>query len=97
MNTTRTPLFYMANLGAEVVRLSTARERNASDAKASLDRCLHILDEYEHVETSYGGRKEAETLRRVLADLLKDKRQYSVDAKQLEEYFMPFALRLQGK
>ncbi len=87
----------MANLGAEVARLSIARERGTDDAKASLSRCLHILDEYEHVETSPGGRKEAETLRLVLADFVKEERQYSVEAEQLEEYFMPFALRLRGK
>ncbi len=91
----RTSLFYMANLGAEVVRLSAARERGIDDAKTALSRCLNIIDEYKRVETSPGGKKEAETLRRVLADFIKEKRQYSVDANQLEEYFMPFALRLQ--
>jgi len=29
------------------------------------------------------------------SDFIKKKRQYSVDAEQLEAYFMPFALRLQ--
>jgi len=95
MNTVRTPLFYMANLGAEVARLSIARERSVVDTEASLARCLHILDEYESIETSPGGRKEAETLRRVLVDFVKEGGQYSVNAEQLEEYFMPFALRLQ--
>lgn len=95
MNPARTPLFYMANLGSEVARLSAARMRGINDAKASLARCLNILDEYERVETSPGGIKEAETLRRVLADFVKESRQYSVNSEELEEYFMPFALRLQ--
>ena len=95
MNSARTPLFYMANLGAEVARLSAARKRSIDDAKAALSRCLNIIDEYERVEKSRGGIEEAETLRRVLSDFIKKKRQYSVDAEQLEAYFMPFALRLQ--
>ena len=95
MNTARTPLFYMANLGSEVARLSSALERGAADAQAPLARCLHILDEYERIEPSPGGKEEAETLRRVLVDFARQKHEYSVSAKQLEEYFMPFALRLQ--
>ncbi len=95
MNPARTSLFYMANLGPEVARLSIARDKSANDAKASLARCLNILDEYERLETSSGGKKEAETLRRVLTDFIKEKREYSVNREQLEEYFMPFALRLQ--
>jgi hypothetical protein len=95
MNTARTPLFYMANLGSEVARLSSALENGVADAQASLARCLHILDEYERIEPSTGGKKEAETLRRVLVDFVRQEREYSVSAKQLEEYFMPFALRFQ--
>lgn len=95
MNPARTPLFYMANLGSEVARLNSAQERGGSDVEAPLARCLHILDEYERVELSLGGRKEAETLRRVLIDFAKQEHKYSVSAEQLEDYFMPFALRLQ--
>lgn len=94
MNAVRTPLFYMANLGAEVSRLCAARDRSEADAAAPLNRCLKIIDDYARVETVPSHMQEVSILRDVITDIARKDRRFRVSPEELESYFVPFATRL---
>jgi len=91
MNTERTPLFYMANLGAEVSRLYAAKEKTAP-----LARCLNIIEQYIQVEVYPWRKREIAILKDVVEDIATGGNKYDISAEELEEYFLPFALRLQS-
>lgn len=95
MNVERTPLFYIANLGAEVSRLFAAKSRDEAAVKASQDRCLRIIEEYTRVQQAPAARQEVAILRDVIDDIASNRKRFDVSQKELEEYFLPFVLRLQ--
>ncbi len=95
MNADRTPLFYMANLGAEVSRLFAARNRGEKAVEPALDRCKQIINDFLHVEEHVSRKREILLLKDVLEDVATGENRYNVSEEDLEEYFLPFALRLQ--
>lgn len=96
MNDERTPLFYMANLGAEVSRLYAAKKKDDEAVKAELQRCMDIIDALVSVESHFWRRQEVSILKDVLEDIAAGNDRYDVSEEDLEEYFLPFALRLQA-
>ncbi len=90
----RTPQFLMANLGSEVARLYSAQDAHAAErAATSSVRALNIVDELlKHPELE-GRASEINILRTVIEDKTSPAPQYTVSSKDLEAYFMPFALR----
>jgi len=93
MNAERTPLFYMANLGAEVSRLYAAK---GDAAEGALARCLDIIDKYLKAEQHPWRQQEVSVLKNVIEDIASCGNRYDVSEEDLEEYFLPFALRLQS-
>ena len=84
----------MANLGSEVARFYRALSTNASDrAIESRIRAFHIIDELLASSQMQGHTGEIEILRDVIEDASTVAPKYSVKAKDLELYFMPFAMR----
>lgn len=90
----RTPNFLMANLGSEVARLYAAKDAdNDERVVASSERALHIIDELSAHPELEGRAEEIDILRDVIEDTTSPTPQYRVSSKDLEAYFMPFALR----
>lgn len=94
MTAERTSSFLMANLGAEVSRFLADRARGDDEtSSASLARARGIIDKlFSHPEM-IGRTGELTTLRAVLDDIMSGSRQFLVSTADLEEYFMPFAMR----
>ena len=95
MNTTRTPLFLMANLGSEVSRIFSALESGKGDqAKLAYLRAGHIILQIKQFPEMLPRVEEINQLVRVLDELLKEKPKYQVSRGNMEAYFQPFILRL---
>jgi hypothetical protein len=94
----RTSNFLMANLGSEIVRLCQAAEaRNLDRVTESCARALHITDELIAHPSLEGRTGEIEILKNVIEDIAGAVPKYDISHKDLESYFMPFAVRaLQG-
>lgn len=98
MNTTRTSLFLMANLGAEVSRIIAAQERtsdvgSASEAHVALTRAKNILGEIRSLPDMQPRMQELDALDRAIHTLVSNDFR-SVSLAHLKSYFVPFALRL---
>ncbi len=95
MNTARTSLFFMANLGAEVSRLLSFWEQHEQNAvRESHKRVEGIIMRLKDLPDMKGRKTELEILSHVLADFDKPKRMFSVSPENLRAYFRPFALRI---
>lgn len=88
MNTARTPLFLMANLGAEVSRLLSSKEKGDTTLiKHSLERAERILVEIQTLPEMRSRAIELAALHEAIAtDGL-------ASPQALKAYFEPFALR----
>ena len=94
MNNTRTPQFYMANLGSEVVGMYSAFAKNdAERLKACYERAKKIMAAWRVLETRESARVEMEKLQEVVDDLASGRPRLKVSKADIEQYFMPFALR----
>jgi len=95
MNTQRTSLFLMANLGAEVSRIFSFKEKNEPErAKESLTRALGILQKVCALPEMKSRSDEMRILEEVLQDTAKTIPHFHVSKSNLISYFRPFALRL---
>ena len=93
MNTTRTPLFYMANLGSEVSRaLSEYQKDDFTNMHNSILRAQNIIKKIKEFPEMKGRTGEIEILELIIEDL--DQKKFEVDKNQLLDYFSPFAMRL---
>ncbi len=93
MNTDRTPLFYMANLGSEVSRaLSEYQKSDFKNMRNSIFRAKGIIKKIEKFPEMKGRTGELEILESIIDDL--DAQKLMVDKDQLLNYFTPFVTRL---
>lgn len=93
MNTARTPLFYMANLGSEFTRAISAYEKqDSASLNASVKRAEKIIQTIENFPELKGRVGELEILNNILKDLKQEKLELNTD--HLKNYFLPFAIRL---
>ena len=93
MNTARTPLFYMANLGSEVSRaLSEYQKDDFTNMHNSILRAQNIIKKIKEFPEMKGRTGEIEILELIIEDL--DQKKFEVDKNQLLDYFSPFAMRL---
>ncbi len=95
MNTQRTSAFLMANLGSEVSRILSAKDRgNEAQISASLERALKILTE---ILTLPDMKKRSDEIK-ALSDLIQDMTSLTpilhVSRKNISSYFIPFATRI---
>lgn len=93
MNNTRTPLFYMANLGSEISRaLSEYEKKDYEKMESSNVRARDIIAKIEEFPEMKGRTGELEILKSIIKDLNEKKFEQSKD--QLLGYFSPFVDRL---
>ena len=81
-NTERSPLFLMANLGSEVSKIISAKEK----AKSIIAK-LKILPETK-------GNTEINILNDVILDLCENYQKYQISSQNIKSYFNPFIIRL---
>ena len=93
MNTTRTPLFYMANLGGEVSRaLLEYEKKDYVKMQNSITRAKGIIKKIEEFPEMKGRTGELEILESIIDDL--NIKKFEINKDQLINYFTPFAMRL---
>ena len=93
MNTNRTPLFYMANLGSEVSRaLSEYQKKDFEKMKNSVVRAKDIIAKVEEFPEMRGRMGELEILKSIIDDL--NHKKFELNKDQLLSYFSPFSTRL---
>lgn len=95
MNTVRTPLFLMANLGSEVSQIFSHIEKgDLSSAKSSHSRAERIV----RTLLLHPGMKnrtgEVEILEEIMEDVFAPHRRFLITKAEIESYFLPFALRV---
>lgn len=92
MNTVRTPLFYVANLGSEVSRvLLEYQKEDFGKMQNSIIRVNDIIRKIEEFPEMKGRTGELEILKSIIEDL--NKRKFEINKAQLINYFTPFAIR----
>lgn len=93
MNTVRTPLFYMANLGSEVSRiLLEYKKKDFGKMRSSILRAKNIIEKIEQFPEMKGRTGELEILKSIIYDL--NQKKLEINKKHLINYFTPFAMRL---
>ncbi len=93
MNITRTPLFYMANLGSELSRaLLEYQEEDFEKMRNSIIRAKNIIVKIEEFPEMKGRTGELEILKSIIEDL--NQKKFELNKDQLLGYFSPFAIRL---
>ncbi len=92
--TQKTPLFLMANLGSEVSKIISAKEKNnAVMLDLATQKTTSIISELKE-KSGINHNKEIDILSDVINDLTQEKSKYQISAKNLKSYFLPFAIRL---
>ena len=92
MNTSRTPLFYMANLGSEMSRAVLEYEKKDFEKmQGSADRAENIISKIKEFPEMSGRTGELDILQSIVENLKQKK--FELDKNHLLEYFYPFALR----
>ncbi|OGI60154.1 hypothetical protein A2641_03680 [Candidatus Nomurabacteria bacterium RIFCSPHIGHO2_01_FULL_37_25] len=93
MNTTRTPLFYMANLGSEMSRAVLAYQKaDFTSMNDSIIRAKNIIEKIKEFPEMKGRTNELEILESIVENMRQKK--FEMDKNQLLDYFSPFATRL---
>ncbi len=93
MNTDRTLLFYMANLGSEISRaLLEYEKKDFQKMQNSVIRAKNIIIKIEKFPEMNGRTGELEILKSIIENL--NQKKFELDKNQLLDYFSPFAVRL---
>ena len=93
MNTTRTPLFYMANLGSEMSRvISEYEKKDFQKMQNSILRAENIIKKIKEFPEMKGRTGELEILKSIIEDL--NQKKFELKKDQFLDYFSPFAVRL---
>jgi len=91
MNVQRTSLFLMANLGAEVSRIISARDRKENGVMtASLRRADKMIEEIMMLEDMKPRKVEVELLSNAIRSIIEPSTDMSINTKSLQDYFTPF-------
>lgn len=92
----RTNAFYMANLGSEFIRAFLLHEKgDEKHARLSALRCFKIINDLMRGENRSAEIKEVLILEDILRDFMENNlKNYSINRKDLESYFNPFAMRV---
>jgi len=91
----RTSLFLMANLGAEVSRIISAKKKGDDMLlQLSLKKAHDMIREIEAMDDMKSRHEEIDLLSQVIDAIVKPTPGLKVDTASIKSYFMPFALRL---
>ena len=92
MNTVRTPLFYMANLGSEFSHILLEYEKEDFEKmRHSILRTKNIIEKIEEFPEMKGRTGELEILKSIIYDL--NQKKFEINEEHLINYFAPFAMR----
>ena len=92
MNISRTPLFYMANLGSEISRALLEYQReDFKKMRNSIVRAKGIMEKIEEFPEMKGRTDELEILKSIIDDL--NQKKLEINKEHLLNYFIPFATR----
>ncbi|MEK7089846.1 MAG: hypothetical protein AAB920_03455 [Patescibacteria group bacterium] len=92
MNVSRTPLFYMANLGSEVSHILLEYEKaDFQKMRNSILRAEDIIRKIEEYPEMKGRAGELEILKSIIKNL--NQKKFELDKDQLLDYFSPFVAR----
>ncbi len=95
MNTQRTSTFLMANLGAEVSRIFSAKDNHDEiQMRDCLERAQKILKEIMTIPDMKTRVVEMDTLSDVLTDTTRSNQIFNIQRKNLTSYFTPFMLKV---
>jgi len=90
----RTATFLMANLGSDMSQLFSHIDNGELEkAKSPRERANRIIDELLNHPELKGRSGEVEILKKIIQDVFSEKRELKVEKEEIEDYFMPFALR----
>lgn len=91
----RTSLFLMANLGAEVSRVISAKERGDNALmQGALERADLMLDEIKKSPDMQPRVSEIEMLSQAIHSLVHPVSELNIASRNIKSYFMPFAMRM---
>lgn len=91
----RTTLFLMANLGSEVSQIFSHVDKRKLDlASGPVERARKIIEEIKSREDVKGREAEVRILEEIVDDALDGTSKYAVKQSDVDEYFLPFAMRL---
>lgn len=94
MNTVRTPLFYMANLGSEFSRiLLEHKKKDFGKMHNSILRAKNIIEKIEAFPEMKERARELEILKLIIDDLNLKQKKLEINNKHLINYFTPFVMR----
>jgi len=82
----------LANVGSEVGRMRSSRDRDERLATAAFDRALELLDLTLADARWRGRRKEIARARELLCDAALGGAEYGATLEELDRYFLEFAL-----
>lgn len=95
MKTERTSQFLMANIGSEVSRIISAKNNNDfALVKDALERVMTIITQLKSKPEMKERIYEINTLELVIRDNAQLKPTLEVSDKNLQSYFIPFAMRV---
>ena len=95
MNTKRTSLFLMANLGAEVSRIISLKEKHEDAlAQEALSRANKIIIGIKALPDMKTRLQEINALSKVIENILEPNPTLHISTKHIKDYFIPFSLRL---
>ena len=91
----RNSLFLMANLGSEVSKIITAKNRHDQVLlDAYLTQAEKIIKEIMTMPDMKSREAEIKTLSQVIEDISRPKPTLNISVKDITSYFIPFAVRL---
>lgn len=94
MNTERTSLFYMANLGSEVERIFSLKKKGMDkEAGEAYVRALDIIEKLTKHPELLNRTGEIKLLKDYLEESLKNK-SAAMNQREWQNYFLPYATRL---
>ncbi len=92
---TRTSLFLMANLGAEVSRIISAKEKGDTVLmQGAFERAGKMLSEIKTLPDMQSRKSEIEALSEAISSLAYPVSGLHIAPQNIKSYFTPFALRL---
>ena len=87
----------LGNIGSEVGRAAKWQERDENSFWGAVSRALELFDLTQSDRRWHSRRTELDRVREVFADAVLGGREYNSNLKDLEKYFMPFALAAQSR
>lgn len=82
----------MGNIGSEIHRLVTSKDKDQAKFDSALDRALELIDLTLSDPRWKKGYKEIARVREVLCDICFGENEYDTSLEVLDEYFFQFAL-----